>query len=69
MSRGGRGGRGGFGRGKAAGPELPWDNDPDLKIEMKPSELFPVSAFLVRRMCVVSGSKSYRKVLRHGKSS
>ncbi len=52
MSRGGRGGRGGFGRGKAAGPELPWDNDPDLKIEMKPSELFPVSAaFCLAGLC------------------
>jgi len=25
------------------GIELPWDYDPDLKIENKPSELFPVS--------------------------
>jgi len=49
MSRGGRGGfrggrgGGGFGKGRMGGIELPWDYDPDLKIESKPSELFPVS--------------------------
>lgn len=44
--RGGRGGGGGgaaFGKGRMGGVELPWDYDPDLKIESKPSELFPVS--------------------------
>ncbi|OCK79343.1 hypothetical protein K432DRAFT_383143 [Lepidopterella palustris CBS 459.81] len=43
MSRGGRGGArgGGFGRGKTGGLDLPWENDPELEIKTKPTELFP----------------------------
>ncbi|KAF2145035.1 uncharacterized protein K452DRAFT_356370 [Aplosporella prunicola CBS 121167] len=36
---GGGGGRGGV--GKIGGADVPWEYDPDLKIETKPSELFP----------------------------
>lgn len=44
--RGGRGGRGGFGGGKQmiGGQEVSWDFDPDLVIETKPQEMFPVSS-------------------------
>ncbi|TKA79092.1 hypothetical protein B0A49_01219 [Cryomyces minteri] len=44
MSRGGgfgRGRGGGFGKGKMGGIDLPWEYDPDLKVDTKPSELFP----------------------------
>lgn len=41
--RGGGGGGGGFGRGKIGGQDVPWEYDPELKVETKPSELFPVS--------------------------
>ena len=50
MSRGGRGGgrgRGGGGwgsrRGRGGRPDVPWSYDPDIKLDYKPSELFPVS--------------------------
>lgn len=50
MSRGGRGGSFRGGRGGAIGPggkariggqEMTWEHDPDLKIDTKPSEMFP----------------------------
>lgn len=53
MSRGrgasrGAFGRGGFGGGggrgnRIGGQDVPWDYDPELKINKEPSELFPVS--------------------------
>src|SRR4051812_28260507 len=46
MSRGGRGGgfggRGGRGGG---GSDNPWANDPNLQVDGRPSELFPVSVY------------------------
>lgn len=37
------GGGAGRGAGKIAGVDVPWEVDHDLKIDHKPSELFPVS--------------------------
>jgi len=47
MSRGGGGGaRGGFamrgGRQRIGGQEVTWDYDPDLEIDTRPQDLFPV---------------------------
>ncbi len=46
MPRGGRGGgtRGGRGGGKQriGGQEVSWDYDPDLVIDTKPQDVFPV---------------------------
>ncbi|KAI9808477.1 MAG: hypothetical protein M1827_007230 [Pycnora praestabilis] len=59
MSRGGRGGfRGGRGGGfgKIAGADVPWAYDPDLKLDTRPSALFPVSASAVN-------SKSTQRVI------
>ncbi|KAF2453319.1 DNA-directed RNA polymerase III, subunit Rpc31 [Lineolata rhizophorae] len=54
MSRGGRGGfRGGRGRGRGGsgfrGVDVPWEHDPDLQVDYKPSEQFPPRALPVSR--------------------
>lgn len=41
MSRGG--GRGGRGGRRGGGPQLPWQEDPTLRVDGRPAEAFPVS--------------------------
>lgn len=44
MSRGG--GRGGRGGRRGGGPQMPWQEDPTLRVDGRPAEAFPVRIYM-----------------------